>query len=237
MGGTVLVTGATGGIGLAVTELLAEKGYGVVAIGRSQEKIAALAGRFGANVEWHAVDLRDTAAVAALATDLASRHGSFHALVNAAGAVKLEATHEVSETSFDEQMDLLFRAPFLLTTRLLPGMIAAGGGVIVNIGSVAAEKASPKMAVYAAAKAALLNFTKTVALEYADKKVRAVCIHPGGVQTGLMDKIMFAMIQKRTPLKRLATPQEVAALVLFALSEEASLMTGSVLALDGGVSL
>jgi NAD(P)-dependent dehydrogenase (short-subunit alcohol dehydrogenase family) len=240
--GNVLVTGATSGIGLAVTEALAEKGYHVIALGRSASKIATLQTdletRFGASaVEWHEIDLSDLAATATLAADLVSRYSSFHALVNAAGSIKLENTHDVSAASYQQQMDVLFRAPFFLTAAILPSMIQAGGGTIVNIGSVVAEKASPKMAVYAAAKAALLNFTKTLALEYADKKIRAVCIQPGGVQTALMDKIMFAMIQKRTPLKRLATPQEVAALVLFALSPEASLMTGSTLTLDGGISL
>jgi 3-oxoacyl-[acyl-carrier protein] reductase len=237
-----IVTGATSGIGLAIAQELAGRGYTIVGIGRSAEKIDALKERFlrecpGATADFRAMDIRDTAATRALAEQIARVHGGIGALVNAAGLIRLEPTHEVVEKSFDEQFNTLFRGTFFLTTAVLRHMIAAGGGVIVNIASVAAEKASPKMAVYAAAKAALVNFTKTVALEYADKGIRAVCISPGAVQTNLMDKVILAMIQKRTPLKRLAQPAEVAALVRFVLSEEGSYLTGATLTMDGGSGL
>lgn len=109
--------------------------------------------------------------------------------------------------------------------------------MFVNITSAAAQRVAPKMAIYGAAKAALVSLSKSLALEYAAKGVRVVCINPGGVETALMDKIIFAMIQKKTPLKRLASPAEIASLVRFVLSDEATYMTGSVITIDGGVSL
>jgi len=165
-----------------------------------------------------------------------TRRHKIDALVNAAGILRFQKTHEVTEESAAEQFDVLFKGAFFLTTSVIARMLGAGG-MIVNIGSASAERASPKMAVYAAAKAALVNFTKTVALEYADKQIRAICINPGAVETSLMNKVMFAMIQKRTPLKRLAQPREIASLVRYVLSEEASYITGSAIAIDGGSAL
>jgi 3-oxoacyl-[acyl-carrier protein] reductase/meso-butanediol dehydrogenase/(S,S)-butanediol dehydrogenase/diacetyl reductase len=239
---TVIVTGVTSGIGLATAGLLAQSGYRVVGVGRSPEKVATLSpdlqGRYGKNaIDLQVLDVRDTAAVKTFVANTLAQHGKVDALVNAAGVLKFENTHEVSEESFDAQFDTLFKGPFFLTMAVLPSMMAAGGGTIINIASVVAEKASPKMAVYAAAKAALVNLTKSLALEYADKKIRALCVSPGAVQTGLMDKIMFAMIQKRTPMKRLAQAAEIAALVHYLLSEEASFMTGSTITIDGGAAL
>lgn len=238
----VIVTGATSGIGLATAQLLAESGYTVEGVGRSAEKVAALYPLFrqeldGDKLGLRPLDVRDVAATRAFVDEVVKKHGRIDALINAAGLLKFEETHAVSEDCFDLQFDTLFRGVFFLTTAVLPHMIRAGGGVIVNIGSVAGERASPKMAVYAAAKAALVNFTKTLALEYADRNIRALCINAGGVQTKLMDKVMFAMIQKKTPLKRLAQPRELAVLVRYLLSEDATYFTGSTVTIDGGSGL
>jgi NAD(P)-dependent dehydrogenase (short-subunit alcohol dehydrogenase family) len=237
-----VITGATSGIGLAILELLSKKGFVVEGVGRSAEKVERLGVSLGNRSEGNSVglrvcDIRDIAAVRALVGHMMAEHGRIDALVNSAGVLKLENTHDVTEASFAEQCDTLFRGTFFLTTAVLPHMIAAGGGTIVNIGSVAAEKASPKMAVYAAAKAALASFTKTVALEYCDKHIRTVCIQPGAVETNLIDKIVLAMIQKKTPLKRLAQPAEIAGLVSYLLSAEASYITGSTINIDGGSGL
>jgi NAD(P)-dependent dehydrogenase (short-subunit alcohol dehydrogenase family) len=93
------------------------------------------------------------------------------------------------------------------------------------------------MAAYGAAKAGVENFTKSIALEYADKNIRAVTICPGTVETALMDKLMFGMISKKVPMKRLGQPKEVAALVEFLMSDDAGYITGSSVLIDGGVGL
>ena len=239
---TVLITGVTGGIGGAIAETLLETGSNVFGTGRGPDRVQAAKARLQAQygegrVDVVARDLADEGAAEALAAAAIERFGRIDALVNAAGLVTLAPTHDVTLQGFNEQMNVLFRGPFLLTAAVLRHMVAAGGGVIVNIGSAAAERGAPRMAVYGAAKAALANFTRTIAAEYAGQGVRAVCISPGAVETALMDKVMLAMIQKRTPLKRLAAPREVAALVRYVLSPDAAYMTGSNLLLDGGVTL
>lgn len=239
---TVVVTGATGGIGRATVELLVQSQFHVVATGRSSAKLDALASDLRkaneqSQLDLHLLDLANSESLETFANAIFSRHGKIDAVVNAAGVLKLENTHEVSANSFDEQFNILFRGPFFLMKAMLPSMCETGGGMFVNVTSAAAQRAAPKMAVYAAAKAALANLSKSLALEYAAKNIRVVCIDPGPVETGLMDKIVFAMIQKKTPLKRLARPAEIASLVRFVLSEEATYMTGSVITIDGGVSL
>ena len=237
-----VVTGGTSGIGLSIAESLSASGYTVVAVGRSASKIEAATGRLqdrvsAGQLEFRALDLRQTEHIAEFISDVVRRHGRLDVLVNAAGILTFQNTHEVSAESLDEQFDILFKATFICTVTGLPHMMAGGGGVVINIGSIAAEKASPKMAVYAAAKAAVANFTKTIALEYAGKGVRAICISPGAVETNLMDKVMFAIIQKKNPLKRLGQPSEIAALVNYLLSEPGAYVTGAVLTIDGGSSL
>lgn len=236
-----VVTGASSGIGLSIAESLLATGFKVIGLARSQEKFSAITERWTSAYpdgafEFHAMDVTDIASSQRILGEIAAQ-GVINVLVNAAGVLKFQNTTDVDIASFDEQCNVLFKAPFFCTTAVLPSMLAAGGGVIINIGSVAAEKASPKMAVYAAAKAALENFTKTVALEFAGKNIRAICISPGAVETNLMDKVMFAMIQKKTPLKRLAKPAEIGALVRYLVSDEASYITGVTVTIDGGSGL
>ena len=239
---TAIVTGATGGIGRATIELLAQCGFHVIGTGHTPSKLDRLASDLQKTSELNQVDLelldlQDSASIQKFVGATLSKFGKIDALVNAAGILTLGNSHEVSTDSFDVQFNTLFKGPFFLMTALIPAMSETGGGVFVNITSAAAQRASPKMAVYAAAKAALVSVSKSLALEYAAKNIRVVCVDPGGVETTLMDKIIFAMIQKRTPLKRLAGAAEIASLVRFILSDEASYMTGSVITIDGGVSL
>ena len=238
----VIISGATSGIGLATLQGLCEDGYTVVGFGRSAEKIAAvlpgLREQFGSDaVELHALDVRDVEAVQAFVSDVHARHHRIDGLVNAAGVMRVERSHTVSEASFDLQVDTLLKGTFFLTTAVLPFMIEQDGGLIINIGSLSGLRAAPKMAVYGAAKAAINNLTQSLAAEYADNGIRAICINPGVVDTPLMDTLLLATIQKRVPLKRLASPQEIAYLVRFLFSSDASYVTGAAVTIDGGLGL
>ena len=237
-----IVSGATSGIGLATLETLCEIGHTVIGFGRSEEKVTALLpnlrDRFGADsVELLSLDVRQIGAVQAFVQDVLARHGRIDGLVNSAGLLKVEKTHAVSEESFDLQVDTMLKGTFFLTTAALPRMVEQSKGLVINVGSVAGLRASPKMAVYGAVKAAINNFTKSLALEYADQGIRTVCINPGAVETNLMNKFLFAMIQKKTPLKRLAQPVEIARLIGYLFSEDATYITGSAITIDGGVGL
>lgn len=232
-GKTVVVTGVTSGIGKAIAEKLIGSGHRVIGLARSKDKLDALAAEHPDKLIPKVCDVRDAAQVKAALADL----GPVDALVNNAGLLKFSPTHELKDEDLLEQVGTILLGTIYATRALLPTFLAQGRGVIINLGSVSGQKASPKMAAYGAAKAGVENFTKSIALEYADKNIRAVTISPGTIETALMDKMMFAMIGKKVPMKRLGQAREIAALVEFLLGEDAGYITGTSLVVDGGVSL
>ncbi len=234
---TLVITGVTGGIGRAIARRMVCDGWRVVGLGRNEEKLNALAKELGAAFRQIACDVRDRAAVREAAGAIVAEEGPPDVVVNNAGLVRPAATHEVSDEDIDAQLETVLTGAIVLTAALLPAMIEKKSGLVVNIGSVAGERAAPKMAVYGAAKSGLIHLTRSLAAEYAGEGIRAVCINPGAVETGLLDKMLFAMIQKKTPLKRLAQPEEIASLVAYLTSPEASFITGSSFTIDGGVGL
>ncbi|MBN9168099.1 MAG: hypothetical protein BGO98_39320 [Myxococcales bacterium 68-20] len=234
---TVVVTGVTSGIGKAVAERLIGKGHRVVGLARSKDKLDALASEHADKLIPLVCDVRDAARVKEVVQELLAKVGTVDALVNNAGLLKFSATHDLADADLLAQVETILLGTIYMTRALLPTFIAQQRGLVVNLGSVSGQKASPKMAAYGAAKAGVENFTKSIALEYADKNIRAITICPGTIETGLMDKMMFAMIGKKVPMKRIGQPKEVAGLVEFLLSDDAAYMTGSSIVVDGGVGL
>ena len=234
---TVVITGVTSGIGKAVAERLVGSGHRVVGLARSKEKLDALAAAHPDKIVPFVCDVRDAAQVKATVQDVVAKVGTVDALVNNAGLLKFSATHDLSDADLLAQVETILLGTIYMTRALLPTFIAQNRGLVLNLGSVSGQKASPKMAAYGAAKAGVENFTKSIALEYADKNIRAITICPGTIETGLMDKMMFAMIGKKVPMKRIGQPREIAGLVEFLLSEDAAYMTGSSVVVDGGVGL
>lgn len=237
MSQSIVVTGVTGGIGKEICARLVKSGHRIFGLSRNSDKLQSVAQELGEKFRPILCDLRNREQIVNSAQQILSIANRVDCLINNAAVLRMDEAHRVAESDLDEQIDVLFKAPFLLTNAFIPGMIHQGSGLIINMGCVAGTRASPKMSVYAAAKAALISMTKSLALEYAERGIRVVSISPGTVQTNLMDKIMLAMIQKRVPLKRLAQPAEVAALVEYLLSPEASYITGENIILDGGISI
>ena len=223
---TVVITGVTSGIGKAIAEKLIGSGHRVLGLARSKEKLDAFAAEHADKLIPFVCDVRDAAQVKSVLADALAKAGAVDAVINNAGLLKFAPTHDLTDADLLSQIE----------TILLGTIIAQGKGVIVNMGSVSGSKASPKMAAYGAAKAGVENFTKSVALEYAANNIRAVCICPGTIETALMDKMMFAMIGKKVPMKRLGQAKEIAALVEFVLSDDAAYMTGSALDIAAGAS-
>jgi NAD(P)-dependent dehydrogenase (short-subunit alcohol dehydrogenase family) len=234
---TVVVTGVTSGIGKAIAERLVSRGHRVVGLARSTEKLDALAAAHPDKLIPFVCDVRNASRVKEVVQELVARVGTVDALVNNAGLLKFSATHDLADADLLAQIETILLGTIYTTRALLPTFIAQGRGLVVNLGSVSGQKASPKMAAYGAAKAGVENFTKSIALEYADKNIRAITICPGTIETGLMDKMMFAMIGKKVPMKRIGQPNEIAGLVEFLLSEDAAYMTGASVVVDGGVGL
>jgi 3-oxoacyl-[acyl-carrier protein] reductase len=238
----IIVSGATSGIGLEIAKSLWSEGNIVVGFGRSPEKAADQIAELRKNrddhaLELHSLDVRNVELVKPFITDAAARLGRIDVLINAAGVLSPEASDEVNEASFDNQVDTVLKGVFFLTTAAIPIMRQQNSGLVINIGSIAGDIASPKMAAYAAAKAGVLSLTKSFALEYASSGIRFVCVSPGVVETNLMNKLMVQMIAKKSPLKRPTSAQEIAEFVKFLMSDGATHFTGVNLVMAGGIGL
>ena len=238
----MIVTGASRGLGLAIAESLAASGYRVLAIARSATEplqalsaAAAQAGR-GA-VQFHPFDLLDTAAMTQLVNRLRREVGPLYGLVNNAGL----GTPGVLAMMRDEQIEALIRlntlSPIVLTRHVVRSMMSERAGRIVNMSSIVATTGYQSLSVYSATKAALIGFTRALAREVGQLGITVNAVAPGFVATEMtreMDDKQREQIIRRSALRRLPEPTDVAATVKFLLSEEARNITGTTLTVDAG---
>jgi NAD(P)-dependent dehydrogenase (short-subunit alcohol dehydrogenase family) len=234
---TALVTGATSGIGRAIALELARNGATVIVSGRDAargaETVAAIEAA-GGKARFVAADLGDLESVEHLAHEAAGAD----VLVNNAGTFAFGPTAQQDVASFEQMFDVNVRGPYFLTAALAPKMAARGGGSIVNITTMAAEFGMAGASAYGASKAAVVALTRTWAAEFASANVRVNAVSPGPTATeGTSEKMgadALAQIGATVPLKRPATVDEIARVVAFAASPDASYVTGAILAADGG---
>ena len=238
-GKSALVTAAGQGMGRAAVLAFAREGARVVATDLKEELLAELP----AGIATHRLDVLDDAAVQAFATQV----GTVDILFNCAGYVHQGTILDCSVADWDFSFDLNVRSMFVLSKAMLPRMIAAGGGVILNMASVlGAHKAAPNRLAYAASKAAVAGFTRALAIDHVKQGIRVNCICPGTVDTpSLGDRInaFSDPVQARKdfiarqPMGRLATAEEIAETFVYLVSDESSFMTGQAIFVDGGMSL
>jgi 3-oxoacyl-[acyl-carrier protein] reductase len=242
-GRVAIVTGSSSGIGEAVAHELAAAGAAVVVNSRCHERAEPVARAIesdGGRAIAVAADVCDSAQVAALVQAAVEELGGLDILVNNAGAGFIAPSEELAEADWRRLIELDLTAPFLCSQAAARHMLAVGGGVIVNIASVLGHTAIPGRAAYAAAKHGLVGLTKVLGTEWAGRGVRCVAVSPGYVATELVKENMrrggfdASDVERRTPLGRLATPQEIARVVGFVASDAASYMTASHLLVDGG---
>jgi 3-oxoacyl-[acyl-carrier protein] reductase len=230
---SILVTGASKGIGFAAAEQLALQGWHVIGLARQAPN--AFPGEF------IALDLADAAATQKVANQLAAR-GNVLGIVNNVGLAKHETMGAVDVATFAEVMDLNLRPALQLTQALLPAMRAARFGRIVNITSLVTRGLAYR-ASYAAAKSALESLTRTMAIETAAQGITANAVAPGPTETKLFRKNNAlgsegeARYLTQIPMSRLGQPHEIAAAIAFLASDAASFITGQTLFVDGGASL
>ncbi|HZZ91060.1 MAG TPA: SDR family oxidoreductase [Usitatibacter sp.] len=242
-GKRALVTAAGAGMGRAAVEVFLREGARVVATDVDVRLLDGASFAKNPAVQRERLDVLDDDAVRAFV----EKTGAVDILFNCAGWVHQGSILECTIEDWDRSFDLNVRSMFVMTKAMLPKMIAAGGGVVLNMASVlGARKAAPNRLAYASSKAAVEGFTRALAIDHVKQNIRVNCICPGTVDTpSLGDRIKaFAdPVQARQdfiarqPMGRLATAEEIAETFVYLASDESSFMTGQALFVDGGMSL
>ena len=249
-GRRAVVTGAGSGIGRAVAIRLAAEGasVGVIDVRDGASTVVAnIIGAAGGTAAATTADVGDEAAMQAAIAELAAGLGGIDTVVACAGLAYPGVTHETPLDAWETMLRVNLTGTFLTVKHALPHLLAAGGGSIVTIGSVASLVAAGQSAAYDASKGGVLQFTRALAVEYVDQGIRANCVCPGVVATDLGANTRAVTDQadvsgrRRPPADRLdipmsrrADPDEIAAAVSFLCSDEASFITGVALPVDGG---
>jgi NAD(P)-dependent dehydrogenase (short-subunit alcohol dehydrogenase family) len=242
-GKIALVTGATGGIGQAITERFVSEGAHVYVTGRRGDALADMKTRFGEGVTPFAMEGTRDSDVEELFALIEEQSGHLDALVANAGVVDRVELQDVTREHFDSTFSLNVRSTLVAVQRSLPLLTPRAS--IVIIGSATAHLGLPGSSVYSATKAALRSFVRTWTAEWADRGIRANVLSPGPIDTpiingqaeyfGMDPQALRAEMASTVPLGRLGRPEEVAAAALFLASSESSFVVGSELSVDGGM--
>jgi 3-oxoacyl-[acyl-carrier protein] reductase len=239
-GKSALVTGASGGIGRAIAQCLHAAGAAVALTGTRRDALDALAGELGERVLVAPADLADPAAPAQLVKTVDGTLGPIDILVNNAGLTRDMLSMRLSDEDWSKVLDVNLGAAFRLTRAALRGMMQRRWGRVVNITSIVGVTGNAGQANYAASKAGMIGMSKSIAQEVAARGVTVNCVAPGFIVTpmtdGLKDDIKEKMLAA-VPARRLGTPEDVAAGVLYLASAEASYVTGQTLHINGGMAM
>jgi NAD(P)-dependent dehydrogenase (short-subunit alcohol dehydrogenase family) len=235
-GKTIVVTGAARGLGALFCQAIADADGTILALGRDEAALAAMIADLSGT--GHDLILADVTKADAVADGLVSRQ--FDGLVNNAGIAVTAALHASTEDDVRRVIDTNFLGSLWTLQAAVPVLKAAGGGVIVNIASVLGHRPLPHTGIYAASKAAIMQMTRSAAIELARDHIRVNALAPGYVMTDLNRDFLTSdagiKLQKRTALHRFASPAELMPALLFLLDPANSYMTGETLTIDGGMS-
>jgi len=241
-GKVVLVTGGASGIGLAIAQAFAARGARLVLFDR-EPRVAAVAEALGGQAHHLGlpVDVTDDTVVIAAVDKVAAAAGQIDVLVNNAGFARLAPAEEVSMEDWDAHIALNLRAPFLMSRQVGRVMLRQGSGRIVNIASQAGIVALPHHVAYSAAKAAIINMSKLLALEWGPRGVTVNAISPTIVETELGRRVWAGepgeAMKLRIPTRRFAQPEEIALAALYLASGAAGMINGENLVVDGGFTI
>jgi len=239
-GKRALVTAAAQGIGEATARAFAQAGASVVATDVNAEKLAELDGVDG--ITTAVLNVMDSRAIG----ELIGRESHFDILFNCAGVVHSGSVLECTDDEWDMAFDLNVKSMFHMSKAVLPGMVQAGGGSIINISSIAAHKGLVNRFAYGTSKAAVIGLTKSIAADFVTKGIRCNAIAPGTVQSPSLEGRIAAFddpeaarkqFVARQPMGRLGTAEEIAHMALYLASDESIFTTGTLMKVDGGMSI
>lgn len=248
-GKRIFVTGAAQGIGLAIAKAFLREGAALFLVDRDGdllEREAKALGEGGEKVGWLAADIADAAAISDAVRQAAEKIGPINALVNNAGVNVFSEPLETSDEEWNRCFDINLKGAWNCSKAVLPGMIEAGGGVILNVASTHAFTIIPHTFPYPLAKHALLGMTKSLGLEYAPRNIRVNALAPGYVSTQKVidywnsfpdPEAAKAETMKLHPGGRIASPEEIAMAAVFMISDECPFMNATCLTIDGGLSV
>jgi NAD(P)-dependent dehydrogenase (short-subunit alcohol dehydrogenase family) len=244
-----IVTGAGAGIGAAIARAFCSEGARVVIADLDAASAGRTANDIGANAVAMALDVTNEDQVHAVVADTQRRFGRIDILVNNAGIMRKAYVKDMSEELWDAVVDVNLKATFLCSKAVLPPMIEAKRGRILNIASIAGKVGEPTASAYSAAKFGVIGFTRSLALEVAQYDILVNAICPGPIPTALgqqgwregaqiegvdLDRIM-ARVGSRSPLRRLGTVEQVARMAVFIASDDCDFTTGAAFNVDGGI--
>lgn len=238
---TVIITGASRGIGAETAKLFAKNGYAtIINYNNSQEQAMALKQQLesqGCCVDLFKADVSVYDECQAMVQYVIKKYKRIDVLVNNAGIAQIKPLFDVSEDDFDKMMNINFKSVFNMCKIVSDYMVSQKSGKIINLSSVWGEVGSSCETVYCASKAAVIGFTKALAKELGPSNINVNCVAPGFIQTDMnscLDQQDIQQIVEETPLARVGLPQDVANAILFLAQESASFITGQVMHVGGG---
>lgn len=238
-----LITGASRGIGKAVTERLAAEGHHLVCVAEKERRLADVVENIrasGGSAEYVVCDLSVRDSVGPMIDDVIERCGRIDILVNNAGITRDGALRHMTDEDFDDVLNLNVRAAFITSRQVARTMMRARFGRIINIGSISGLMGNPGQANYSASKAAVVGMSKSMAKELGSKGVTVNVVAPGFIKTDMtrvLGEEFMEKVSSRVPVRRLGEPEDIANAVSWLSSEESGYVTGQVLVVDGGRSL
>lgn len=237
---TVLVTGATGGIGEAVARAFYTQGATVALSGRNAAKLDALAADLGNRAYAVPADLSDPAATDALVERAITLMGRIDVLVNNAGLTRDNLAMRLKDEDWQAVLDVNLTAPFRLARACLKGMMKNRWGRIINVTSIVGVTGNPGQTNYAASKAGMIGWSKSLAAEIASRNITVNCIAPGFIATSMTEVLndeQKAKLNAGIPMGRMGTAEEIAAAAIYLGSNEAGYVTGTTLHVNGGMAM